>query len=117
VQASAAPQAASASESDPEDEGEDDEIVKYKPVSHPRSDVKGNLANQPKKTDYFRVDSNWPILQWVSFTKWLSKFNRVIRKYSLNRNFYCLSTQVFALKMGASDVIVYLVSFISTIFP
>jgi hypothetical protein len=38
VQASAAPQAASASESDPEDEG--------------------NLANQPKKTDYFRVDSN-----------------------------------------------------------
>ena len=58
VQASAAPQPASASESDPEDEGEDDEIVEYKPVSHPRSDVKGNLANQPKKTDYFRVDSN-----------------------------------------------------------
>ena len=41
VQANTAPQAASASDS----EDEDEEIVNDKPVSHSRSKVKGNVSN------------------------------------------------------------------------
>lgn len=44
VQASAAPEADRESEA----EDENDEIVNYKPVSHSKSDGKGDLANPPK---------------------------------------------------------------------